>query len=322
MRFRFSGHESFHCRYTWLPKVYRALKIDPLLFADENNAMVKLGLGKNMVKSIRFWSQAFGIAAIRTEGGGYEVTPFAVNILDPEIGLDPFLEDIRTLWLLHWKLSSINNEPLFAWHFLINEWSEPTFSKSEIVSAFGKAAEQQDRPLSTFTKEQHFDIFLHTYTPTKGKKISEVLEDSLDSPFVELSFIVPAGERDEKGRRELLYEFRRDKKTEITQELFAYCIFEYWKNNRIQESTISFRDVSVVPGSLGQVFRLSEPDIRMRLETLNLGSNGLFEFQASLAVPKIIKHGDLSNYNESLLLKNIYLKSKLKPKIQKQNQTA
>ena len=322
MRFRFSGHESFHCRYTWLPKVYRALQVDPLLFSDENNAMVKLGIGKNMVKSIRFWSQAFGIASVRIEGGGYELTQFAVSIFDPETGLDPFLEDTRTLWLLHWKLSSINNEPLFAWYFLINEWAEPTFSKSEIVAAFGRAAEQQDRVLSTFTKEQHFDIFLHTYTPSKAKKLSEVQEDSLDSPFVELSFIIPAGERNENGRRELIYEFSQNKKIEITPELFAYCLFDFWKNNRLHELTISFRDVSVVSGSIGQIFRLSEPDIRSRLEILHHSSNGIFEYQASLAVPRVIKHIDLNEQNESLLLKNIYLKSKLKLKIQKQSQTA
>ena len=51
--YRFSGHESFSCRYAWLPKAVESLKRDPLLFGDVDEAMVRLGLGKNMVKSLR-----------------------------------------------------------------------------------------------------------------------------------------------------------------------------------------------------------------------------------------------------------------------------
>ena len=59
--YRISGHETFSFRYTWLPKAVRALASDPFLFSNEENAMVALGVGKNMVRSIRFWSQAASI---------------------------------------------------------------------------------------------------------------------------------------------------------------------------------------------------------------------------------------------------------------------
>ena len=59
---RFSGHESFACRYAWLPKAYRELRTDPDAFADEDRAMVQLGVGKNMVRSIRFWVEVMGVA--------------------------------------------------------------------------------------------------------------------------------------------------------------------------------------------------------------------------------------------------------------------
>ena len=35
---RFSGHESFVCRYGWLPKVYRAVKSDASLLRDDERA--------------------------------------------------------------------------------------------------------------------------------------------------------------------------------------------------------------------------------------------------------------------------------------------
>lgn len=60
---RYSGHESFVCRYGWLRKLYDAVKMNPKIFADDaiEAAIVKLGIGRNMVKSIAFWGDAFGI---------------------------------------------------------------------------------------------------------------------------------------------------------------------------------------------------------------------------------------------------------------------
>jgi len=59
---RYSGHESFPLRYAWLPKAYRALARDAASLSDDERAMVELGVGKNMVRAIRFWVLATGIA--------------------------------------------------------------------------------------------------------------------------------------------------------------------------------------------------------------------------------------------------------------------
>src|SRR5579875_2189747 len=52
MNYRFSGHETFPCRYAWLPKAYQAINRDAKLLLDDENAMVELGVGKNMVHAI------------------------------------------------------------------------------------------------------------------------------------------------------------------------------------------------------------------------------------------------------------------------------
>ncbi len=61
LNYRFSGHETFPCRYAWLPKAVRGLREDPALFSNEDDAMVRLGVGKNMVRAIRFWADAAGV---------------------------------------------------------------------------------------------------------------------------------------------------------------------------------------------------------------------------------------------------------------------
>ncbi len=307
MRFRFSGHESFPCRYTWLPKAYSAIAENAEIFGDDNAAMVKLGVGKNMVKAIKFWVQVFGIASARETGSGLAVTEFGTSIFGPT-GLDPYLEDTKTLWLLHWKVSSIMDEPLFAWYFLLNQWSDPTFSRSEIIENFTKESEKIDRPLSDFTKEQHFDIFLHTYVSSRQKKGNEVFEDSLDCPLAELQLILPAGERiyGDGLKKEPVYEFSHDNGSYISNKLFVYCLIDFWRSQRQTESTLSFRDISTAPGSIGQVFKMDEPELRSRLENLYRDSEGLFEYISSSSIPKIIKHDNLNNITEFDLLSKIY----------------
>lgn len=59
MRYSFSGHESFHCKSLWLKKGYDFINnngrfTDPL-------AVMELGVGKNMVSSMRFWLKALSL---------------------------------------------------------------------------------------------------------------------------------------------------------------------------------------------------------------------------------------------------------------------
>ena len=62
MKYKYSGHGTFPCRYAWLPKAVLALKANPNLFSDVDEAMVELGVGKQMVRAIRFWVEAAKIA--------------------------------------------------------------------------------------------------------------------------------------------------------------------------------------------------------------------------------------------------------------------
>ena len=52
--FSFSGHETFPFRYTWLKKGVDAVSDDPSVFSSDR-ATITLGVGKNMVRSIRHW---------------------------------------------------------------------------------------------------------------------------------------------------------------------------------------------------------------------------------------------------------------------------
>jgi hypothetical protein len=302
--YRISGHESFPCRYTWLPKAVRGLDADPRLFADEERAMVDLGVGKNMVRSIRFWSLATGMAIVASKGAGPSLTELAVTLLGKG-GLDPFLEDRRTLWLIHWNLSTNVQNPLLAWDYLLNRWQEPELIPSAAIKALERAAASQDDRVSRVTLEQHFGAFLHTYVPTRGRK-GDVQEDNLDCPLVELQLIIKVGDREidrSSGKREPIYVFRREEKPDVTPELFVYCLNDFWQKRHPNEATLSLRDVAHGHGSPGQVFKLAEEDVRTRIEDLAQRSYGLFAYTESASLQQIRKTGEGKRMK---LLKAIY----------------
>jgi hypothetical protein len=301
VNYLFSGHETFPCRYAWLPKAVQSLAQDPALFRNEDQAMVKLGVGKNMVHAIRFWTEATGVS-LPSVNGVSAVSAFGSDLLS-ESGYDPFLEDAKTLWLIHWKIAT-SVEPLFAWDYLLNLWHRPDFTRSEAVQCLAEEATRIGKKLSHVTLENHFTTFLHTYVPTRSKK-GEVLEDNLDCPLVELDLVMKVGERTvaDSNRRESIYAFRTEDKPEISGELFVYCLNDFWITQHPNESTLTFRDVCVGKGSPGQIFKLPEQAIRQRLENLENDARGYFSFQESAALQRVVRRGEVS---PGELLENIY----------------
>jgi hypothetical protein len=80
--------------------------------------MTTLGVGKNMVHSIRHWCLATGVleavaGANRRPTGQARPTWLGKAVLG-DGGWDPYLEDPATLWLLHWQIAS-NRARCMTW---------------------------------------------------------------------------------------------------------------------------------------------------------------------------------------------------------------
>jgi hypothetical protein len=307
--FRFSGHETFPCRYAWLPKAIGVISESPELLADDKKGMVALGLGKNMVRATKFWVQACGMARTLERGSRFEVTELGQQILGRK-GHDRFLEDLRTLWLIHWEFCTHVEEPLFAWDFLLNRWPHPELSKSSALKAFRHESNHLDhaRDLSDVTLQQHFDTFLHTYVPTRSRK-GEIQEDNLDCPLVELRLLELVGEKrvDGSPKQEALYAFRRDSKPEVCPDLFLYFLEDFWRKRCAHEMTLTFRDVATAPGSPGQVLKLREADVRERLEQVQSDSDGVYTYRESATLQQLSR---TKTIGAKVLLNAVYRKGR------------
>ena len=290
MMYRFTGHETFPCRYPWLPKAVAALQKKSDLFRDIDEAIVVLGVGKQMARAIRFWVEAAKVVE-KQKNGDFEISTLGKKLLGKE-GLDPYLENLQTFWLIHWNFSTHPESPICAWDFLMNKWHDPEIALSPVVNAFQKEADSQGKKLSPVTLKQHFNTFLHTYVPTQGAK-GNVLEDNLDCPLIELNLIRRVGERTlHDGKQEKIYAFNYDPKPKISQELFAFCLNNFWQMYHPQEQTLLFREVASGHGSPGQIFKLPEEEIRARLESIEKVTDGAISFRESVNLRQIQKQKD------------------------------
>lgn len=254
-RYRFSGHETFPFRYAWLPKGINAVSDDSGIFLQED-AMVRLGVGKNMVQSIRHWCETLGLIQSKGRSGTYAPTTLGKKLLSPR-GWDPFLEDIGTLWLLHWQLSS-RAEGASTWHLAFTQWSPESFSSDDLVKWLQTILPPGSRASANSLKRD-VEVFLRTYV-ARGSDRSAPGEDAFDCPLVELGLIQQIGSN--------RYRFVRGPKTSLPDAILHYSLIDFWRTTAEGQKTISFESVLHQPGSPGAVFKLSENALSERLERL------------------------------------------------------
>ena len=113
IKYSFSGHDSFQCKQLWLKKGYDFVNEGNNFNSEE--AVIQLGVGKNMVSSIRFWLKAFNIIDTKDVP-----TQFGRLLFDDDAGFDPFLEDEGSLWLLHYQL--VKNGYSSIYYIIFNEF--------------------------------------------------------------------------------------------------------------------------------------------------------------------------------------------------------
>lgn len=180
----FGRHETFALRYGWLTKGTQALMSGEPVFEAED-ATVRLGVGKNMVTSIRYWLQAARL--IVKAGDGWKLTETGTYIFDDD-GCDPYLEDEATIWLIHWLIAS-NPELATSWWWFFNRYHKPEFTAAELTVALQDfvEAEVKGRHASS-TLKSDVAVLLRMYVrSTSGDKIPA--EEALDSPLAVLGLV-------------------------------------------------------------------------------------------------------------------------------------
>lgn len=224
-----------------------------------------------MVRSMRSWALATGmIEPERDTGRITRHCPTALGtLLFGEDGLDPFMEDPATVWLLHWSLAS--NRRLATWFWIFNELRETEFERSRLVSDLLQSSRRSaGREIAEDTVERDVDCFLRTYVPSPpDKRLSR--EELLDCPLTELGLIRRSGAQN-------TFTFLRGSHESLPNAVLMYCLLEYWERHHKSHSSLRFEQIAYEPGSPGQVFKLSENALVERLYVLDSLTKGAFRF--------------------------------------------
>ena len=253
----FGRHESFPLRFGWIAKGLNALNDDPRIFNRED-ATVILGVGKNMVASIRYWLQATGVA--RRCGASNTLEPTELGQIVFGKGGDPYLEDEASIWLLHWLLAT-NPAGSTAIYWFFNHFHKPTFTSTEVATGLSDFVKHEVAPkVAQSTLKGDAQLVLRMYSRTLGgTRLS--LEDALDSPLAALNL----QERlDTRNWRAVPMD-----RAGLPLSVFAYAVaqlFDHTGTPQLAVEDLMYSDKNhCAPGA---VFRMTEEGLISKLEAL------------------------------------------------------
>lgn len=157
---KFRAHDTFFIRKGWLSKGMRNVKIDPAVFMGaKGNPMDILGIGANMVKALRYWLQAVKLTTEPNAGRREQsFTPFGEIVFKN----DPYIEEMGTLWFLHYMLAS-NKDEATAWYFFYNEFKQSEFNKEDFVKQLSNYIMINGEEVSERSLEDDYNCIINTY---------------------------------------------------------------------------------------------------------------------------------------------------------------
>lgn len=233
----FSGHESFACKSHWLKRGYDFVRGENNF--NDDDAVVRLGVGKNMVASIKFWLKAIGL--LKDAG----LVALANHLFDDDNGKDPYLEDIGTLWLLHFLLIQTDYATIYKTTFVDYHRQRNIIEKSKLQNYIKHICFDETGYKNLYndnTVKRDIGVMLHNYCAKNGGNVN--IEDS-NSLFAPLNLICET----EKNT----YRFNYDTRSDVPSLIFLYALLIKFEGR----NSISFEDIT----ELALIFCLTNNDM-------------------------------------------------------------
>lgn len=216
-RFRFSGHETFHCRHFWLKKGLDFVDSDTSFSSPE--ALVSLGVGKNMVTSISFWLKAFDLV----NEDSFQKTDLGEKLFS-EKGWDPYVEDIGTLWVLHYSIMKKDYASIYKMIFqdFRKQKLNSYFTASELLKYVTAQCVRNSFSFSENSLKNDVKVFLRNYFAKKDNRKS--IEDDFSALLLDLELITSENLKDENN--ELIYKLNYSDQPKLDDLIFFYGILD------------------------------------------------------------------------------------------------
>jgi hypothetical protein len=314
----FSGHDTFVLRHGWLKKIYDRLQdigdkqqekenesqvtvaSSSELFEPER-AMSAFGVGKNMVRAMRYWALAtnfFTCADDKT----FRATELGELMLgNPRSGsasgLDPYFENPASLWITHWEIAT---NPLLctAWDFAFSSFNRTVFTKGSMVSSLSTEIQEKEWKVSLGSIEKDVSCILQMYCPDPRTSKGALREESLESPLAELGLIW-------KDAASGGYRFELGPKPSLNSRVLYYAIARFAQGR--ESKLLSLDEIFYDHGAPGRIFKLDENSMCSLLEQAAGETNGVLEWQETGPLRQLKIRDDLQEPLE--LLQGIFVRN-------------
>lgn len=257
LKLSFSGHETFVCRQSWLKKGYDYLNKGQSF--NNEDAVISLGVGKNMVTAIKFWLRGYSVI-----DQAEHVSKLGHLLFNEETGLDPYLEDISTLWLLHYYI--VKNQRVFIFNAFFNEFAKEKseFTREQLIAFLKrKTQESEQNQFSDKTYEADANVFLRTYVRSNDGKVD--LEDETANLLVDLNLIGVFTKENISGKKAQWYRINKAERRDLSKFLLLFALLDRYEKEGI---SISFYDMLEGYNSVGVIFSLTEQGLDNKLKEI------------------------------------------------------
>lgn len=249
---RFGAHQTFHLRSSWLHKGLKAINQNPQSLYS-NNAIEELGMGKNMVESLKYWLEATQLAV--KEDGELFLTEIANDIFNS----DPYLELDGSLQLIHYLLAT-NEETATVWQWFFNKFSASEFEIDSInVYLQSYISANTDKKVKDTTLGKDINCLLRMYKSENYDSKYDP-ETNNPSPFSRFNWIEKRGTK--FLRREVNFH-------EISNLIFVYSLYLFWHDELNGAESINIEEIATKENSPGLVFGLSINQCLQAIEEIN-----------------------------------------------------
>ena len=253
---KFARHETFPFREGWMAKAFRKIDEKQHDVFSRDDAIEQLGIGSNMVRSLRYWMQAVRLTEERKgkERGQYLTENFGRIVFEH----DRYLEMDASLWLLHYQLAS-NKEWASTWYWFFNFFQHSEFDEELFLAELSRWVADHGEDVAIGSLKRDYDCLLNMYVKNDGKNIEP--EDNIGCPFQELGLIEPLDTRSKTFR------LTRRNVAELPSDILLYMILRFMESTG-DEERISIDQIYSAPESIGRVLALSYGDVIGILERL------------------------------------------------------
>lgn len=255
----FARHETFHPRWGWVKKAFDAALLSPRTF-NAADATLRLGVGKNMVRSIRFWGHATKALTYADDLDRPRLPMSAPSRIGTAIfgqnGWDPYTEDPGTLWLLHWLLLAPTSE-MPVWWIAFCEFSAVEFTDEQLINfvtdqVAAVSAWSAPHPSSV---AKDVSCLLRTYASAANTEHRLAFDDLVDCPMRELSLLRCV---DPAARA---YRFAVGPKSTLPAEIMLYASLDFLARTDSQAQTVTVSRLASEAGAPGRAFKVTETDL-------------------------------------------------------------